>query len=83
MAVGEFNCPESGATMENGRIRLIASRGCHLSFKPEYLPWKVPFEQVEEGKVKEPKYEPILGAFFKYESDAHRCPKCRLILLGY
>jgi hypothetical protein len=83
MAVGDFNCPKCGAKMESGHIRLVASRGCDLSFKPEYLPWKVPLEQVEEGKVKEPEYEPIIGASWKYESDAHRCPKCRLLLLGY
>jgi len=84
LAVGDFKCPKCGAQMEEGHMRIDAGRGFSIWFKPECLPWKVPLEEVEEGKKKkQSEYEPILEGLFNYDSDVHRCPKCRLVLLGY
>jgi hypothetical protein len=84
LAVGDFSCPKCGTKMELGHMRIIAGRdGFTLSFKPLCFPWELPLEEVNEKKKEPSKYERILGAMFNYESDVHRCPKCRLILLGY
>lgn len=83
MAVGDLNCPKCGAQMEQGHMRVIAERGFGLWFKPEILPWKEPPEKVEEKNIQKKQGDRLLGSMFNYESDVHRCPKCRLILLGY
>ena len=83
MAVGDFKCPKCGAQMELGHMRIVSPRGFSLCFKPLNFPWEKPVEKLEE-KEKEKKYgDCLLGAVFKYESDVHRCPKCRLLLLDY
>jgi len=84
VAVGDFKCPKCGAQMELGHMRIVSPRGFSLCFKPLNFPWEKPVEKLEE-KEKESRYgDRLFGATFSnYESDAHRCPKCRLLLLDY
>jgi predicted nucleic-acid-binding Zn-ribbon protein len=84
LAVGDFDCPKCGTKMESGHMKIVAGEGgFHLFFKPLCFPWELPLEELKEKRKEQGKYERILGAMFNYESDVHRCPKCRLMLLGY